>query len=71
MAYVDNERNVKIFDVFHKQVLNNVKDLKHTKKIVCVDYFLIKEIRYLISIALDNTLHEFSTIVFHSSRVIK
>ena len=56
MAYVDNERNVKIFDVFHKQVLNDVKDLKHTKKIVCVDYFLIKEIRYLISIALDNTM---------------
>jgi hypothetical protein len=56
MAYVDNERNVKIFDIFHKQVLNDVKDLKHTKKIVCVDYFLVKEIRYLISIALDNTM---------------
>ena len=56
MAYVDNERNVKIFDVFHKQMLNDVKDLKHTKKIVCVDYYLIKEIRYLISIALDNTM---------------
>ena len=32
MAYVDNERNVKIFDVFNKQMLNDVKDLKHTKK---------------------------------------
>ena len=56
MAYVDNERNVKIFDVFHKQMLNDVKDLKHSKKIVCVDYYLINEIRYLISIALDNTM---------------
>jgi len=56
MVYVDNERNVKIFDVFHKQILNDVKDLKHTKKIVCVDYYLVNEVRYLISIALDNTM---------------
>ena len=56
MAYVDNERNIKIFDVFHKQVLNDVKDLKHTKKIVCVDYYKINEVTYLISIALDNTM---------------
>ena len=60
MAYVDNERSIKIFDVFNKQVINNIKDFKHTKKIVCVDYFIIKaadrEVRYLISIALDNTM---------------
>ena len=60
MAYVDNERNVKIFDIFHRKVLNDVKDLKHTKKIVCVDYFKIKgekeNTRYLVSIALDNTM---------------
>jgi len=56
MPYVDNERNVKIFDVFNRKVLNDVKDLNHTKKIVCVDYFIINERKYLISIALDNTM---------------
>ena len=60
MAYVDNERTVKIFDVFHKQVLNDVKN-KHSKKIVCIDYFkLIAQngdvTNYLISISLDNTM---------------
>ena len=60
IAYVDNEMDVKIFDVFNRQVLNDVKDLKHTKKIVCVDYFTKKtqdkEIFYLVSLALDNTM---------------
>ena len=60
MAYVDNERNVKIFDVFNRKVLNEIKDLKHTKKIVCVDYYskFTKdgEIKYLISLALDNKM---------------
>ena len=60
MPYVDCESNIKIFDVFHRRVLNDVKDLKYSKKIVCVDYFSIitpyGEIRYLISIALDNTM---------------
>ena len=61
MVYVDNERNVKIFDVFHRKVMNDVKDLKHIKKIVCVDYFTEYnndggKINYLISIALDNTM---------------
>ena len=37
MAYVDNEINIKIFDVFKRKVINDVKDLKHIKKIVCVD----------------------------------
>ena len=60
MAYVDNERTIKIFDVFHKQVLNDVKG-KHTKKIVCIDYFKSFSsngdiINYLISISLDNTM---------------
>ena len=32
MVYVDNERNVKIFDVFHRKVMNDVKDLKAYKK---------------------------------------
>ena len=73
MAYVDNERNVKIFDVFHKKMLNDVKDLKHTKKIVCVDYYLINEIRYLISIALDNTMiiSDLSINEKDSSKIIK
>ena len=60
MAYVDNDRSVKIFDVFHKRVLNDVKDLKHTKKIVCVDYLSLKiddiMLQYLVSISLDNTM---------------
>lgn len=60
MAYVDNERNVKIFDVFNKRVLNDVKDLKHTKKIVCADYFTSKKgnesTKYLVSLSLDNTM---------------
>ena len=58
MAYVDNNTNIKIFDVFHKQVLKEVKGLKHTKKIVCVDYFINSEQNevYLFSIALDNTM---------------
>ena len=60
MEYVDNESNVKIFDVFNRKVLNDVKDLKHTKKIVCVDYFILHKrnetTRYLISLSLDNTM---------------
>ena len=61
MVYVDNESYVKIFDIFHRKVLNDVKDLKHVKKIVCVDYFTQaidngEKINYLISIALDNTM---------------
>ena len=60
MAYVDNERDVKILDVFKKKVINNVKDLNHTEKIVCVDYFTLLinnvKIRYLITIALDNKM---------------
>ena len=56
MAYIDNEINVKIFDVFHRRVLNNIKDLKDKKKIICVDYYLIDDVKYLISIVLDNTM---------------
>ena len=61
MVYVENERNVKIFDVFHRKIINDVKDLKHIKKIVCVDYFTNitgsgEKTKYLISIALDNTM---------------
>ena len=62
MAYVDNQRNVKIFDVFHKRVLNDVKDLKHKDIIVCVDYFSCVDdndnvvSRYLVTISLDNTM---------------
>ena len=60
MAYVDNEINIKIFDVFKRKVINDVKDLKHMKKIVCVDYFILEardaRTTYLISIALDNTM---------------
>ena len=61
MVYVDNERNIKIFDVFHRKVINDVKYSKHIKKIVCVDYFTIitndgEKRRYLVSIALDNTM---------------
>ena len=60
MAYVDDDMNVKILEVFKRQVLNDVKNLKHTKKIVCVDYFIKTDencrICYLISIALDNTM---------------
>ena len=59
MAYVDNERTIKIFDVFHKQVLNEVKDT-HTEKILCVDYFKLLtpegSISYLISLSLDNRM---------------
>ena len=29
MTYVDNERNVKKFDVFSRKILNDVKYLKH------------------------------------------
>ena len=64
MAYVDDDMNVKILEVFKRQVLNDVKNLKHTKKIVCVDYFIKtdenRRICYLISIALDNTMVEFA-----------
>ena len=70
MAYVDNERDVKILDdnerdvkildVFKKKVISSVKDLNHTEKIVCVDYFILiidnVKIRYLITIALDNKM---------------
>ena len=61
MVYVDNERNIRIFDVFHRKVINDVKYFKHIKKIVCVDYFTIitndgEKRRYLVSIALDNTM---------------
>ena len=56
MVYVDNERNVKIFDIFDRRILNNVKDSKHIKKIVCVDYFTKGEKQFLLSIALDNTM---------------
>ena len=60
MAYVDNERDVKILDVFKKKVISSVKDLNHTEKIVCVDYFTSDfnnvKIRYLITIALDNKM---------------
>ena len=60
MAYVDNERNVKIFDVFRRKIINDVKDLNYKKKIVCVDYFTSEtqnggKIKYLITISLDNT----------------
>ena len=60
MVYVDNDMDVKIFDVFGRKVINNVKDLKHMKKIVCVDYFILNlgdaRVTCLISIALDNTM---------------
>ena len=60
MVYVENDINVKIFDVFKKQSINNVRYLKHMKKIVCVDYYILTargvHITYLISIALDNTM---------------
>ncbi len=56
MVYVDNERNVKIFEVYHRRVMNNVKDLKHSNKIVCVDYFVVDEKSFLVSIALDNKM---------------
>ena len=54
MAYVDGERNVKIFDVFHKKIISNVKGLNHTGKIVCVDYYKSETqnglVNYLITI---------------------
>ena len=60
MAYVDGERNVKIFDVFHKKIISNVKGLNHTGKIVCVDYYKSETqnglVNYLITIALDNKM---------------
>ena len=60
IAYVDNERSIKIFDVFHKRILNNVQGLKYIKKIVCIDSFKKisqdKVINYLVSIAIDNTM---------------
>ena len=57
MAYVENQSDVKIFDVFKKKVINRVNDLNHTEKIVCVDYFIVnQEERYLITIALDNKM---------------
>ena len=61
MAYVDNERNVKIFDVFSRKVINDVKDLRHKKKIVCLDYYSFinehgEETKFLATIALDNTM---------------
>ena len=59
MAYVDNERSVKIFDVFHKNILSEVKS-KSEKKVVCIDYYQYYTsngvINYLITIDLENIM---------------
>jgi hypothetical protein len=34
---------MQIMKEVYRKVLNNVKDLEHTKRIVCVDYYVSKE----------------------------
>ena len=63
MAYVNNERSVKLFNVFDRKVLNEIKTNTSTK-ICCIDAFQVeigeeknKEIiNYLVMISLDNKM---------------
>ena len=71
MAYVDEEKNVKIFDVFERKVLKEIIDSNHDeKKIICIKYFSYKDIQYLITIALDNTMVIYD-LTENNSKIIK
>ena len=58
MAYVDSGTTVRIFNVEDKIVWTEIKDKKHTKKIVGIENFQDKkkDIIYIITVALDNTM---------------
>ena len=59
MAYVDNEKTVKLFNVFDREALGEINE-KPTMKIVCIDSFQVKtenEIKsYVVTLSLDNKI---------------
>ena len=59
MAYVDNEKTVKLFNVFDREALGEINE-KPTMKIVCIDSFQVKtenEIKsYVVTLSLDNKM---------------
>ena len=56
MAYVYNRNQVKLLDIFSRRILDDVKGLVHTEKIVCLDYFTFGGNRYLVTLGLDNLM---------------
>ena len=56
MPYIDNKSKVKLLDIFHRRVLDDVKGLDHMNEIVCLDYFIVGKNRYLVTIGLDNIM---------------
>ena len=57
MPYIDNQHTVKLLDIFHRRILDEVKDLGHKNIIVRLDYFTVGENRYLVTLGLDNNIN--------------
>ena len=57
MPYIDNQHTVKLIDIFHRRILDEVKDLGHKNIIVRLDYFTVGENRYLVTLGLDNNIN--------------
>ena len=59
MAYVDNGKTVKLFNVFDREALGEVKE-RPTMKIVCIDSFKVKKENgikiYIVTLSLDNKM---------------
>ena len=56
LAYVENFTNIKLYNIFGRKLMANVKGLNYQKKIVQLTFFKADNTPYLASISLDNEM---------------
>ena len=56
LAYVENFTNIKLYNIFGRKIMANVKGLNYQKKIVQLTFFKADNTPYLASISLDNEM---------------
>ena len=56
LAYVENFTNIKLYNIFDRKLMANVRGLNYKKKIVQVTFFKADNTPYLASISLDNEM---------------